>query len=66
LWAGGFGFLVVLWILCGRFASTRDIGGLSVLVERTSAPSWRHRLLWLVLAAVPSSLLLGVTTHVTT
>jgi hypothetical protein len=30
------------------------------------APRWRDRLAWVVLAAIPSSLMLGVTTYVTT
>ncbi|HEX5379234.1 MAG TPA: spermidine synthase, partial [Phenylobacterium sp.] len=30
------------------------------------APTWRDRALWTVLAAIPSSLMLGVTTHITT
>jgi len=36
---------------------------------RAAAPphaSWRERLIWLTLAAIPSSLMLGVTTHLTT
>lgn len=30
------------------------------------APSWRERLIWIGLAAIPSSLMLGVTTHLAT
>jgi SAM-dependent methyltransferase len=30
----------------------------------TAAPTWRMRLLWLTLSAVPSSLMLGITTHI--
>lgn len=33
---------------------------------RASALTWRRRLVWLVLAALPSSLLQGTTTHITT
>jgi hypothetical protein len=33
---------------------------------RTERPSWRRRLHWLALSFVPSSLLLGVTTHIST
>jgi hypothetical protein len=32
----------------------------------TPAPKWRERLAWVALAAIPSSLMLGVTTHITT
>ena len=31
-----------------------------------TVPGWKDRLIWIVLAFVPSSLLLGVTTHITT
>ena len=34
--------------------------------ESESTPSWRQRMLWIALAAGPSSLLLGVTTFLTT
>lgn len=37
----------------------------SAVVERSEI-SWRQRLTWVALAFVPSSLLLGVTTHITT
>ena len=66
LWTAGFGVVVAFWILCGRSAARRDLGGLSIVVARTPPPTGGDRLRWLVLAAIPSSLLLGVTTHVTT
>lgn len=38
-----------------------------VSVDKEAAPiSWRLRLFWLVAAAIPSSLLFGVTSHITT
>ncbi len=54
------------------------MGGLALAVGRSAietpvqasserAPtSWRDRLIWIALAAIPSSLMLGVTTHITT
>ena len=55
------------------------MGGLALMVTRTKAcpttdavaesartNTWRERLIWVVLAAIPSSLMLGVTTHITT
>ena len=68
VWSLGYGAFVLL------------MGGLSVLVmgqgqttqhqapagEAHAAPAWRERAVWLFLAAVPSSLMLGVTTHITT
>ena len=56
------------------------IGSLAVAVSRVRAvavgetrassavipPGWRDRLIWVALAAIPSSLMLGVTTYITT
>lgn len=65
-WSGGYALFVLL------------IGSLAVAVVRsrsealhqrrttTPAPSWRRRAAWVALAAIPSSLMLGVTTHITT
>ncbi|HEX2560094.1 fused MFS/spermidine synthase [Phenylobacterium sp.] len=67
------------WSL-GYAAFVLLMGGLAYLVSRTAqdgpaqmaaepaAPpvSWRQRLAWVALAAIPSSLMLGVTTHITT
>jgi hypothetical protein len=65
-WSVAYGLLVVLWVLCGRSAAARTSGESSGATSPTPPPAWRDRLQWLLLAAVPSSLLLGVTTHVTT
>ncbi|MFQ5493886.1 MAG: hypothetical protein ACE5EX_00755, partial [Phycisphaerae bacterium] len=43
-------------------SATRDVG----LAERVEAITLRRRLWWVFAAAVPSSLMLGVTTHITT
>ena len=66
-WSGGYGLFVLLIAALG-FAVSR---ARSVAVEQkaalTSAPtSWRDRLIWVLLAAIPSSLMLGVTTYITT
>ncbi|MBR7619929.1 fused MFS/spermidine synthase [Phenylobacterium sp. 20VBR1] len=68
-WSLGYGAFILL------------MGGLMVFVTRTAgqtaparetakaddpAPTWRNRLTWVVLAAIPSSLMMGVTTHLTT
>jgi hypothetical protein len=72
-WAGGYGALVVLTAVCffvsvpsSQFrvlASEKpDDSGLE---PQNSELSWRRRFHWVVLAFVPSSLLLGVTTYIT-
>jgi len=61
---GVFGLLLAgLAVVCAR---APDITGPPHV--DTSAPpvSWRQRLQWVALAAIPSSLMLGVTTHLTT
>jgi SAM-dependent methyltransferase len=66
LWGGGYGVLGLLMVGCALLlwrsppSAERD-------VEIREAPpvAWRTRLLWLALAAVPSSLLLAVTTFLT-
>jgi len=81
IWTGGYTALVVLVSLCG-FAFWRLHGReitnaplnprSSVLVadspteKRNATPSVRRRLRWLLLAFVPSSLMLGVTNYMST
>ncbi len=72
LWAAGFGLLAVLLVSC--ILTVRGAGGQahagSPAAKGEATPSapipWRTRLHWVALAFVPSSLLLGVTTYVTT
>lgn len=71
LWTTGYAILVVLTVACYwlvyRQARLHGAAG-----DRPSqavsepAPLWTHRRRWIVLAFVPSSLLLGVTTYLTT
>jgi len=65
-WSGGYGlFILLIGALAFVVARVR-----SEAVERVQAtvpaPAWRRRLAWVALAAIPSSLMLGVTTHITT
>ncbi len=69
-WAAGYGLLIGLTALCAvaarRFAGTA-IDAVAEVAE--VVPKWRllgRRLHWILLAFTPSSLLLGVTTHLTT
>ncbi len=67
LWAGGFLILFGLSIQCGRAALNplRPLGK-PAAEEPTMAPKLSQKLRWLGRAFVPSSLMLGVTTHMTT
>ena len=75
VWAGGFALLTGLVYLCGR-AATDPLGDATKIGEqavaarrtatRTPAPPLATKLRWVALAFVPSSLMLGVTFHMTT
>ncbi len=68
-WTIGYATLAMLVGSCGllvwRTTSARATEAPAGRGERT-AVGWRRRLHWLVLAFVPSSLLLGVTAHIST
>jgi len=70
LWTAGYAGLVALVALC---ALTLRWKPATVTTDAATAaepledrPSWSRRLYWVALAFVPSSLLLGVTTYITT
>ncbi|KCZ97440.1 putative transporter [Hyphomonas polymorpha PS728] len=72
-WSAGYGVLLVLLIGCGLLTMRAPAEGAVPVstsqAARSAEPSpsvWRQRLWWLVLAFVPSSLLVGVTTHIST
>lgn len=70
-WTGGYVlFVAILGALAFRIlrssAATDTTGGPTTAVASTPAPSWGDRLIWVALAAIPSSLMLGVTTHLAT
>ncbi len=75
-WAAAYAVLVGLIGACGFSLRRRYVakaGSAGTIGANSGAPSvapgkinWSRRLRWLVLAFVPSSLLLGVTSHVTT
>ncbi len=64
-WAAGFAMLIALILLCGGQLRYAGATTAAEAVPRDPA-SWRQRLHWTLLAFAPSSLLLGVTTHLTT
>lgn len=65
LWSAGFVFLIGLIVLSGlSFLPTAS--GIITSASGSATPSTFDRFRWVALAFVPSSLLLGVTTHITT
>jgi SAM-dependent methyltransferase len=74
LWSVGYGLLAVLTALCALTLWRKPAAAPApVAAEAEAAPApveerprWARRLYWIVLAFVPSSLLLGVTTYITT
>lgn len=74
LWSVGYGLLAVLTVLCALTLWLKPAAAPApVAAEAEAAPApveerprWARRLYWIVLAFVPSSLLLGVTTYITT
>jgi hypothetical protein len=66
-WSGGYlAFILLMAALAATLVRTKDGVDEAPAADRGAAPSWRGRIAWLVLAAIPSSLMLGVTTYLTT
>ena len=70
LWGAGYVVAIVLAILCAIAVYRRASSSIMLTVEEGDAsspsPTMRDRVKWLALAFVPSSLLLGVTTYIST
>jgi hypothetical protein len=67
LWSFGFFTLAAMIAIAGTYpARLRATSVQARATVQTSSVGWRLRLTWLVYAAIPSSLLLGVTGYVTT
>lgn len=68
-WAFGFWALVPLVFACGMLMVRRMAPSQEERISATPSParlSWRERGLWVLLAMVPSSLMVGVTQHIAT
>ncbi|HEY8258577.1 MAG TPA: fused MFS/spermidine synthase [Gemmatimonadales bacterium] len=65
LWAWGFWILCAAIVLCARVAWKASASARQVDATRVPA-AWSDRLWWAVLAFIPSSLLLGVTSYIST
>ena len=72
IWSLGYGGFAVLMACLGLMVArmpTQPAPAPAALVDGlvgASGQIWRTRLIWIGLAAIPSSLMLGVTTHITT
>jgi hypothetical protein len=65
LWSYGYGLFVVMTLICAALI-WRQPSNVDVVDETPVEPEDRQRLRWIALAFVPSSLMLGVTTALTT
>ncbi len=59
-------FVLIIGVLALAVSRARAQAAERAAPAATPAPSWRQRLIWVALAAIPSSLMLGVTTYITT
>jgi hypothetical protein len=67
LWSIGYVILAALTLACARAVSKSQSAKIDAKqTAHEPAVPWRTRLRWIALAAVPSSLMLSVTSHVTT
>lgn len=76
IWTQGYIVLIVMVSFCavivwrtakaGQPALTKTSTEVTTVIELSSNPALTQRLWWVFLAFVPSSLMLGVTTHITT
>lgn len=69
LWTIGYALFAALTACCGFLVLSGSAGRREAAAELTVASprtTWRLRATWLVLSFVPSSLMLGVTTHIST
>src|SRR5215211_906643 len=69
LWTVGFYILILLIAACGVLllrSANLSRAAATARSEETAPPTWRDRLAFVALAAVPSGLLLAVTLHIST
>src|SRR5262245_45129104 len=66
-WSLGYGlFVLVIGALAATVVRIQTAVAAQAKAAAGPAPSWRQRLVWVALAAIPSSLMLGVTNYITT
>lgn len=66
-WTIGYGGFILLMATLALLVSRARAAAIEgPAVDAGPAPTWKQRAVWVALAAIPSSLMLGVTTHLTT
>ncbi|WP_439566751.1 spermidine synthase [Sphingopyxis sp.] len=68
-WTAGYALLVLLVAACAAArwrGRATDAAGDAAAAADEPRPTWRRQLRWLLIAAVPSGLMLSTTTHLTT
>jgi len=64
-WSAGYVLFAIMVLGLALWAGLRGGEGAQTPAPAAAEVSWRQRIAWILLAAAPSSLLLGVTTHIT-
>ena len=65
-WSLGFVLFMVVMGAVGTLAARAPARPVIAATKATAKTTWRERFVWMALAAIPSSLMLGVTTYITT
>ncbi len=65
-WSTGYGVFILLIASLGIAVSRARAATTEAPQAVAAGPVWRDRIAWIALAAIPSSLMLGVTTYITT
>ncbi len=65
-WAWGYGGLIVMTLLCACTIWRSQASTARPTVQLAQYSPWSKKIIWMVLAFIPSSLMLGVTTLITT
>lgn len=65
-WAWGYGGLIVMTLICALTVWRSHASTASPTIQTTQSSPWSKKIIWMVLAFIPSSLMLGVTTLITT
>lgn len=60
------GYLVFMLVMAALAFTASKAAGPAAPAQRGGRSNWKERLVWLALAAIPSSLMLGVTSHLAT
>ncbi len=66
IWAAGYGMFAVLMLGCVIQLERQRQPSQKTLPKHALKTAWSRRLLWLFLAFIPSSLMIGVTTYIST